>query len=322
MQKHRRLKTFLTRRKPRPKLKLLLNFGLHATRETAKPVLRHIKEFKPHVYVLESADTLESRRARRNRVMNKLLKKAREDPGKEAELLKLLEKLKRPFDHAVIQAVISTNGLFAHHVEAYSKKQLEGFGWALREVLDSSWVLELLYAGRVPEAMELQETRIRAFAENGLGVRNRRIIRGFMELEGEIGRYGLNTGEIRVLARFGSAHAWVGKRLKELGFEAETAMDAPRPFPLNGILSRLSENPKARITADEGALLLFETLWSITGGPLKQGSEEAMVSDLEGKFQKIGLRNGFRALILEALCGMRREEWLEFFKRRIHGHGE
>ncbi len=300
----------------RPGMKIRANFGMHANEATAKPIWRHIKEFSPRVLVMESALTVEGERKGHNRMINRAVREARAEPMKRASWV---GSVKKRFEAEQLRALIAAEGLLGHYLEEYSPGQLQEFERIKREGGDAIPLMELMFAGRIPEAMALKEKRVREMGVHWIGPRDKRIIRGFNGLGAELREeYGLK-GEVRVLARFGAAHASIGKRLRGMGFGVEEMPDVQAPLISYRMLARLSENPGAKISRDECAELLFETAWSVQEGVFEGRSEESIVSDFMGKFRRVGLAGGFLALLEEAAKKADLGEWMGFLGKRIHG---
>lgn len=303
----------------KPKMKILLNFGIHATGVNARPIRKHVEEFRPHVLVIESTYTLEEEREEENRLTNQVLHEARANPLKRADRVASAKSL---FGWGVVNVLLATKGLWTHYVEAYSAKQLQEFARIKHECDDPTRPILLMHEGKIAEALRLREKLIREAGVHWIGPRDKRILRGFGGLGAELREeYGLGKGgsEVRVFARFGPAHASLGNRLREMGFDAESVQDAQTPLPSYRMLARLSENPKGRISRDECAELLFETAWSIKGGLLQNAGEEEVAEDFKKKFERVGLADGFLALLSDAAKKESLHEWVKFIKSRIHG---
>lgn len=303
----------------KPKTKLLLNFGLHMSREHATPIRGHIRRFKPHIFVMETDTLLEKGRIKNIRSSNDAISEARKDSSKRKSLI---NGSGNPFKEEQAKALLETDGLLGYAVEAYSQGQLREFGGILLEWMDLIPRAKLMSAGRVAEAIELEEKLVRKIGAGWIRQRDKRIIRGFEALGQECKEeYGLAPkGGLRVFARFGSGHAYVGKGLSELGFEVEIARDAPNPILFYKIMERLSENPDAKISREEGVQLLFMSVWDIQDTGIWSKSEGHIVSDIKKKYGRIGRGEGFLAMLAEAAKTKSPREWVEFVCNAIHGN--
>jgi hypothetical protein len=300
-----------------PKLKIRLNLGIHITRVHAEPIWGHVTEFKPDIFVMESATMLEEERKLACREYNKEISGARADSLKGAALL--LMAAPYPFECGKMDIMLNSPELKMHYVEGYSKGELEGFESILREWENPLARIALLHKGDITGAMELEEKLSRRMGTECVGKRDKRIIRGFVGLGQEIREeYGLGGwGSItRILARFGTAHAYVAKALGKQGFDVEVIRDIPNPLLVYKVLERISENPNAIISREECAELLFGTLWQMSNPPWEK-SEKHVLLDFKERFRMVGFAGGFLELLKEASRKETRDEWALFIAEKM-----
>jgi len=220
------------------------------------------------------------------------------------------------------RAILSSQNLMVHFIEGYTPRQLAEFDSTINEYSQTEPFVRLICSGRISEALELEERMIRDAVLHWVMPRDQRMLRGFNALGSELPQvFGVKQliGEIRLLARFGTAHMAVVGKLKEMGYDAAAAPDSDVITICHELEARLSANPGSKITSGEAVKLLFQRMWEGTGGHLGDEGERELSLHISGKFERAGSEQGFLSLLSEAARQGGEEAFEEFIKRAIHG---
>ncbi len=289
----------------REQLRLHFDFGRHYCARDAESLRECIAKVKPSILVLESAFIDEADRKSIVLEINRIIGLARgRGDGVEGLFRELFDGcglFEWPdFGKAVLGMVLSEPGLRVHLVESSPPGEAVGDLFMLPFMFGApSHSVRAIYEKGVDAALIEAEKGFRSFNDFLIVRRNEQAVEGFRRLAGEIPELHPSaeaSGQIRVLTRFGLAHAGMADRLKEEGFRVDSVIQPAMDFPTE-LTVRYSKDPSMEFTAEERRSILFGYALCCAGDWISKTQEEDAAHS-RALYESIGEGEGFMRLAL------------------------
>jgi len=302
--------------------RLLFSFGGHNRAGDARSLRQAFERFQPHVFVMEDRIGEESRLAS-IRAGNEWVTRARTDAEERRALA--TQVLGRTDPNSVAFGKEQLELTLQHPVrvftlEAYGKGELEQIEntYAVGQ-LNSTIVLSLLADGNVERAEEVMLTAIEVEAQanhlRDMNIQTHLATLGtdvavcFPEL--------MEEEDVRILIRYGQAHAVIAAYAQGLGFEVEEERDLKTLSPRTRLLLALMDDRStSRVARADLVLAAFERLYSCTranGKPTGIGETTAESMEIFLKIvSRLGGAAGVKRFLVDRKAGRDAEpiEWL------------
>ncbi|MEW6722689.1 MAG: hypothetical protein AB1324_05495 [Candidatus Micrarchaeota archaeon] len=295
---------------PKENLQFHFEFGGHANRKDAAGIKKTLERLKPHVFVMEEALMTRDERIDAIKTVNRLARASKTDPERK-KFLRGISEDRSIFGHGefkVMEFVHAIHsGLTIFFVEEMGEEERNEAFWSLPWLVRfNPKIMDLLREGRVTEAMSLSEASFRETTGALVSSRDPVIACGIERMRFELPELFPErdwSGEVRVLARYGSMHGAAGAMLSARGYEVES------DFVCRGIAEELSMalslDPNIEFSPEQKAQILFMDV-SQQIFPLVQDSASADSETLSQNYRALGAE-GFFA-ILHELAGRRMDE--------------
>ena len=291
---------------PKERLRIRLEFGKHGTAEDVRGMPAVFSTFKPHVYVPEKAGLDDQARLKEISEMNSMLLS---EGG-----LELL------YAH-------SRSGCVMSDFESFAEEEMRIVGrfrpiriylaesgapmdpmslfymiWGSSSSMQS--VAESIRAGDTERALVAAEAGLREFAGPALVERNAIVVEGMERLLAEAP--GLfpelaAQSELRVLVRYGTAHAALVEMLESKGFGVESGAIPPLDFKAETLL-KLSRDFQSPLSREDRVKLIFNDFFieaRASAGTAPDDSEMGM----REAYGRIGGESGFLSMLGAAASG-------------------
>jgi len=291
---------------PKERLRIRLEFGKHGTAEDARGMPAVFSAFKPHIYVPEKAGLDDDGRLKNMAEMNSLLQTGEG-----------LEKL----------CALSLSGCVMTDFEGFAEEEMRIVGrfrpiriylaesgapmdpmslfymlWGASSSMQSA--SESIRTGDVEQALVAAEAGLREFAGPALVERNAIVVEGMERLLAEAPALFPELAaqsELRVLLRYGTAHAALTEMLLSQGFAVESGEFPALDFKAE-ILLKLSRDFQSPLSREDRLKLIFNDFFieaRISAGTAPDDSETGM-SEAYGR---IGRESGFLSMLGAAAAG-------------------
>ncbi|MEK6981329.1 MAG: hypothetical protein AABX38_00225 [Candidatus Micrarchaeota archaeon] len=282
-------------------MKLLMSFGKHQNALDASELRADLVRFKPHVYVKETILLTPDRRLPIIAFQNKRIKDGRKSPEEKKSQMHDIAKAFREEDWVEFKVeeysiVADSQVRWMHNVEDYPQEQIQRMAAAgLCHTRMGGIILSFVSRGDFGYAMGLAEQELRGF-KLLVKDRNKRIVRGIMEMEKELPNLALDE-ELRVLCRFGLTHKEISVQLKEKLGESVELVRYPK---VNRYVELLSD-PNPGISKDDLVYYMFYCLYNDFVDTQFGVDFEKSVRIEEEVFRQLGGSAGFLERMEKAL---------------------
>lgn len=305
------------------RVKIMLDFGRHQYADDARSLESAFESFCPAVYVPEKAGLGKEGRLEMTALLNSLL---RTEGGAE----KLMDQAERhssydmhPFAREEMRLVGKNRPAGIYLAEEGAEMDDWSLAWMMMAYAKFSYdAMCLLIGGEAEAAIRMAESGVREFAKTALIERNEIVVEGMERflVEGPWMFPGLpESGDIRVLMRYGTTHLALKEMLESRGFAADV-WNVPRMDFSADTLVRLSRDFQTPLTHDEGMRLLFANLFNeaTSAGEESEPGEEAVAASMAETYSKIGGEGGFLKMLSSASISMPdKKQCIESAKRTL-----
>ena len=286
------------------RIDLRISFGFHETTKHALHLEQHVREFEPHVFVIESADIIETERKESIDKTNRIWAKCRGNVDTRADALRFLRREFNGFEEQVLRIISSSrHRINPYIVEGYTEDEIKLDCAAAKkfEEVEVGEILAILARGAIEEALARNIKAMRRYTAAKVIPRNKRIVDGFeimCEELPELFERTLYANPLRVLARYGIAHEAVVEELRKLGFNVAALKDSEVQSPRFSLIIDFSKNILMEVSAEQQIIALFDLIYSyVFPYRIVSVTELEFGSEMNNVFRRLGGATGFVELL-------------------------